>query len=62
VIERLLPSCLLCLRERFPLPARYIDRLPNLNLIASTDPGNASIDVVRIGDSMDRSGSYGVSV
>src|SRR5258705_2821256 len=46
VIERLLPFDVLCaMRERTPLPRGVIERLPNLKLIASTGPGNASIDV-----------------
>src|SRR5260370_31356651 len=34
------------MRERTPLPRNVIERLPNLKLIASTGPGNASSDVV----------------
>src|SRR6476620_1382481 len=46
VIERLLPFDVVCaMRERTPLPRNVIERLPNLKLIASTGPGNASIDV-----------------
>src|SRR4029079_4987379 len=46
VIERLLPFDVVCvMRERTPLPRGVIERLPNLKLIASTGPGNASIDV-----------------
>src|SRR6202049_1787228 len=46
VIERLLPFDVVCaMRERTPLPRNVIDRLPNLKLVASTGPGNASIDV-----------------
>src|SRR6266699_1547040 len=33
------------MRERTPLTRNVIERLPNLKLIASTGPGNASIDV-----------------
>jgi phosphoglycerate dehydrogenase-like enzyme len=46
VIERLLPFDVICvMRERTPLPRYVIERLPNLKLIASTGPVNASIDV-----------------
>src|SRR5258706_12209055 len=46
VVERLLPFDILCvMRERTPLARNVIERLPNLKLIASTGPGNASIDV-----------------
>jgi phosphoglycerate dehydrogenase-like enzyme len=45
VIERLEPFDVLCvMRERTPLTRHIIERLPNLKLIASTGPGNASID------------------
>jgi hypothetical protein len=45
VIERLLPFDVGCvIRERTPLPRNVIERLPNLKLIASTGPVNASID------------------
>src|SRR5438874_5173340 len=37
------------MRERTPLPRNVIERLPNLKLIASTGPVNASIDVVAAG-------------
>src|SRR2546426_12844689 len=51
VIERLLPFNVVCvMRERSPLPRNVIERLPNLKLIASTGPVNASIDVVAAGD------------
>jgi len=51
VIERLLPFDVVCvMRERTPLPATVIARLPNLKLIASTGPGNASIDVTAASD------------
>ena len=47
VIERLLPFDIVCvMRERTPLPRNVVERLPNLKLIASTGPVNASIDVV----------------
>ena len=45
VIERLSPFDIVCvMRERTPLNAVVIAGLPNLKLIASTGPGNASID------------------
>src|SRR5580693_3693717 len=51
VIERLLPFDVVCvMRERTPLPRTVIEHLPNLKLIASTGPGNASIDVAAAGD------------
>src|ERR1700747_1890137 len=51
VIERLLPFGVVCvMRERTPLPRDVIERLPNLQLIASTGSGNASIDVAAAGD------------
>src|SRR5713101_6978633 len=51
VIERLLPFDVVCvMRERTPLPRNVIERLPNLKLIASTGPVNASIDVAAAGD------------
>jgi phosphoglycerate dehydrogenase-like enzyme len=56
VIERLLPFDVVCvMRERTPMPRHVIERLPNLKLIASTGPGNASIDVAAAGD-------HGISV
>ncbi len=51
VIERLLPFDVVCvMRERTTLPRNLIERLPNLKLIASTGPVNASIDVVAAAD------------
>src|SRR6202790_2210186 len=51
LIERLLPYDVVCvMRERTPLPRNIIERLPNLKLIASTGPVNASIDVAAAGD------------
>src|SRR6202140_2832356 len=51
MIERLLPFDVICvMRERSPLPRNIIERLPNLKLIASTGPVNASIDVAAAGD------------
>jgi len=46
VVDRLLPYDVVCvMRERTPLPGNVIDRLPNLKMIASTGPFNASIDL-----------------
>lgn len=46
VVARLLPFDVVCvMRERTPLPAAIIARLPNLKLICSTAARNASIDV-----------------
>ena len=46
LIARLLPFDVVCvMRERTPLPAAIIDRLPRLKLICSTAARNASIDV-----------------
>jgi phosphoglycerate dehydrogenase-like enzyme len=46
IVERLLPFDVVCvMRERTPLPRSVIQRLPQLKLIASTGPRNASIDV-----------------
>jgi phosphoglycerate dehydrogenase-like enzyme len=51
VIERLLPFDVVCvMRERTPLPRNVIEQLLNLKLIASTGPGNASIDVAAASD------------
>src|ERR1700681_3235034 len=51
LIERLLPFDVVCvMRERTPLPRSVTERLPNLKLIASTGPGNASIDIEAAGD------------
>jgi phosphoglycerate dehydrogenase-like enzyme len=45
LIQRLLPFDVVCvMRERTPLSRAVIESLPNLKLIASTGPGNASID------------------
>lgn len=47
LIQRLRPFDVVCvMRERTPLPRVVIESLPNLKLIASTGPGNASIDQV----------------
>ena len=46
IVERLLPFDVICvMRERTPLPRSVIERLPQLKLIASIGPRNASIDV-----------------
>jgi phosphoglycerate dehydrogenase-like enzyme len=51
VIKRLLPFDVVCvMRERTPLRRGVIERLPNLKLIASTGPVNASIDLAAAGD------------
>ena len=56
VIERFKPFDVLCvMRERTPLTREIIERLPKLKLIASTGPGNASID-------MDAAADHGVKV
>jgi len=45
-VARLLPYDIVCvMRERTPLRREIIGRLPNLKLIASTGPRNASIDL-----------------
>jgi phosphoglycerate dehydrogenase-like enzyme len=45
LIQRLRPFDVVCvMRERTPLHRVVIESLPNLKLIASTGPGNASID------------------
>ena len=46
VAERLAPFDVVCImRERTPMPGSLLRRLPNLKLIASTGPRNASIDL-----------------
>src|SRR5882757_921879 len=46
VVKRLHPYDIVCvMRERTPLNRGIIERLPNLKLIASTGPRNASIDL-----------------
>jgi phosphoglycerate dehydrogenase-like enzyme len=46
LIDRLAPFDVVCvMRERTPLTRNIIERLPNLKLIASTGPANASIDL-----------------
>ena len=45
LVARLLPFDVLCvMRERTPLPRAILERLPNLKLIVSTGPKNASIN------------------
>jgi phosphoglycerate dehydrogenase-like enzyme len=45
LVERLLPFDVICvMRERTPLPRSIIQQLPQLKMIASTGPRNASID------------------
>src|SRR6202165_933216 len=51
LIERLRPFDVVCvMRERTPLPRNVIERLSSLKLIASTGPGNSSIDIEAAGD------------
>ena len=46
LVERLEPFDVVCvMRERTPLPRGVLERLPQLKMIASTGPSNASIDV-----------------
>ncbi len=46
LVLRLLPFEVICvMRERTPMPATLLEQLPNLKLIVSTGPRNASIDV-----------------
>jgi phosphoglycerate dehydrogenase-like enzyme len=46
LVERLFPFAVVCImRERTPMTAALLDRLPNLRLIASTGPRNAAIDL-----------------
>jgi phosphoglycerate dehydrogenase-like enzyme len=46
LVERLLPYDIVCImRERTPMAAALIERLPNLKLIASTGSRNAAIDL-----------------
>lgn len=46
LVARLSPfDVVLVMRERTPLPRSIIERLPNLKMIASTGPFNASIDM-----------------
>jgi phosphoglycerate dehydrogenase-like enzyme len=49
VVARLQPFDVLCvMRERTPMTADIISRLPRLRLIASTGPRNASIDLAEV--------------
>jgi phosphoglycerate dehydrogenase-like enzyme len=51
VVERLLPFDVVCaMRERTPLPREVLQSLPQLRLIASTGPRNASIDLAAAGE------------
>jgi phosphoglycerate dehydrogenase-like enzyme len=51
LLARLEPFDIVCvMRERTPLPREIIERLPRLKLIASTGPGNASIDYTAAGE------------
>src|ERR1700736_2896072 len=51
VVERLRPFDVVCvMRERTPLPREVLQQLPNLKLIASTGPRNASIDTQTAAD------------
>jgi phosphoglycerate dehydrogenase-like enzyme len=46
LVSRLAPFDIICvMRERTPLTAEIMGRLPVLKLISSTGPGNASIDI-----------------
>ncbi len=46
LVERLRPFHAVCaMRERTPFPRRVLEALPNLELLASTGPRNAAIDV-----------------
>ena len=46
IVARLLPfAVVMVMRERTPLPRSVIERLPELRMIASTGPQNASIDL-----------------
>jgi phosphoglycerate dehydrogenase-like enzyme len=51
LVKRLLPYDIVCvMRERTPLRREIIERLPNLKMIASTAPRNASIDMQAAAD------------
>jgi phosphoglycerate dehydrogenase-like enzyme len=51
VVERLQPFDVVCvMRERTPLTKEILQQLPNLKLIASTGPRNASIDAQTAAD------------
>ena len=52
LIARLLPYQAICvMRERTPLPASLLRALPNLRLVVTTGPRNASIDLAAAKDS-----------
>ncbi|WP_431239399.1 D-2-hydroxyacid dehydrogenase family protein [Mycolicibacterium aichiense] len=51
LVARLAPfDVVFVMRERTPLPRSIIERLPNLKMIASTGPFNASIDMAAVDD------------
>jgi phosphoglycerate dehydrogenase-like enzyme len=51
LVARLLPFDVVCaMRERTPLPREVLQSLRQLRLIASTGPGNASIDMAAAGE------------
>ncbi|BBX06814.1 D-2-hydroxyacid dehydrogenase family protein [Mycolicibacterium aichiense] len=51
LVARLAPfDVIFVMRERTPLPRSIIERLPNLKMIASTGPFNASIDMAAVDD------------
>src|SRR5258707_11471409 len=51
VVDRLRPFEVVCvMRERTPLTREILQQLPNLKLIASTGPRNASIDTQTAAD------------
>jgi phosphoglycerate dehydrogenase-like enzyme len=51
LVRRLLPYEVVCvMRERTPMRRGIIERLPNLKLIASTGPRNASVDLSAAAD------------
>ncbi|MCV7345536.1 D-2-hydroxyacid dehydrogenase family protein [Mycolicibacterium rhodesiae] len=51
LVARLVPfDVIFVMRERTPLPRSIIERLPNLKMIASTGPFNASIDMAAAAD------------
>src|SRR5439155_6221125 len=51
VVERLRPFDVVCvMRERTPLPTEVLQQLPNLKLIASTGPRNASTNTQTAAD------------
>jgi phosphoglycerate dehydrogenase-like enzyme len=51
LVERLRPFDVVCvMRERTPLPRAVIESLPRLKMIASTGPGNRSVDANAAGE------------